>query len=75
VLHYFFTTGSCEDYIVAVVNNGQDADTTGALAGGLAGAFYGVESIPVRWLDALDRDVHNELRHLSEKLATLKEAL
>ena len=75
VLHYFFATESLEDCIVAVVNNGQDADTTGALAGGLAGAFYSMNAIPARWLEALDPAVHNELVQLAEKLATMKEAL
>ena len=75
VLFYFFATGSFEECIVAVVNNGQDADTTGALAGGLAGAFYGMEAIPARWLDVLDRNVHNELGQLAEQLTVLKEAL
>jgi ADP-ribosylglycohydrolase len=39
------------------VNLGDDADTTGAIYGQLAGAFYGVESIPADWrskLTALD---------------------
>ncbi len=75
VLHYFFTTETFEECIVAVVNNGQDADTTGALAGGLAGAFYGMGAIPARWLDVLDSDVHNELRQLADHLTALKEAL
>ena len=75
VLHYFFTTGSLEECIVGVVNNGQDADTNGAIAGGLAGAFYGIDAIPARWLDALDRGVHNELGQLADQLAALKEAL
>lgn len=75
VLHYFFATESLEDCIVATVNNGQDADTTGALTGGLAGAFYGLEAIPARWLDVLDRNVHNELVQLAEQLTALKEAL
>lgn len=61
VLHYFFATSSLENYIVAVVNRGEDADTTGALAGGLAGAFYGYDAMPARWLDALDENVHKEL--------------
>jgi ADP-ribosyl-[dinitrogen reductase] hydrolase len=75
VLHYFFATDSLEDCVIATVNNGQDADTTGALAGGLAGAVYGIEAIPLRWLDVLDRNVHNELRELSEQLVVLKESL
>lgn len=77
VLHFFFSTESLEECVVKIVNNGQDADTTGALAGGLAGAFYGTEpdAIPTRWLDTLGRDVHNELVELADKLAVLKEAL
>jgi ADP-ribosylglycohydrolase len=31
------------------VNLGDDADTTGAVYGQIAGAFYGVESIPASW--------------------------
>jgi ADP-ribosyl-[dinitrogen reductase] hydrolase len=42
-----------EDALVAAVNLGQDADTTGAVAGALAGARWGAESIPDRWLDVL----------------------
>jgi len=50
VFHYFFSTGSFEECLVGVVNQGGDADTTGAIAGMLAGAFYGSEALPVRWL-------------------------
>ncbi|MBR3745681.1 MAG: ADP-ribosylglycohydrolase family protein [Selenomonadaceae bacterium] len=37
------------------VNLGGDTDTTAAVAGGLAGMIYGVDSIPVEWLDTLKR--------------------
>jgi ADP-ribosyl-[dinitrogen reductase] hydrolase len=50
----FFNTGTFEDCLVRVVNRGGDADTTGALAGQLAGALYGVQGIPPRWLKQLD---------------------
>ena len=40
-----------------VVNRGGDADTTGAIAGMLSGALYGMRSLPPRWLKALDPDV------------------
>lgn len=75
VLHYFFATETFEECIISVVNNGQDADTTGALAGGLAGAYYGLAGIPPRWLDVLDSDVNKELRTLAEQLTVLKESL
>ena len=37
------------------VNLGEDTDTTAAVAGGLAGIFYGAESIPAEWLNTLKR--------------------
>jgi ADP-ribosylglycohydrolase len=36
-----------------VVNLGDDADTTGAVYGQLAGAYYGVEGIPAEWREKL----------------------
>jgi ADP-ribosyl-[dinitrogen reductase] hydrolase len=60
----FFHTGSFEDCLVRVVNRGGDADTTGALAGQLAGALYGVQGIPVRWLKKLDPAVTAAMRLL-----------
>jgi ADP-ribosyl-[dinitrogen reductase] hydrolase len=43
-----------ESTLIDVVNRGGDADTTGAIAGMLAGAMYGPEALPSRWLEALD---------------------
>lgn len=57
VLHTFFSTDSFEACLIKTVNLGGDADTTGALAGMLAGAAYGLKAIPRRWLQALDRSV------------------
>jgi ADP-ribosyl-[dinitrogen reductase] hydrolase len=53
VLYHFFFTDNFEDCLVETVNRGEDADTTGALAGMLAGALYGADAIPRRWLDKL----------------------
>jgi ADP-ribosyl-[dinitrogen reductase] hydrolase len=50
----FFGTTSFEECLLDVVNRGGDADTTGAIAGMLAGARYGPDAIPPRWLNALD---------------------
>ena len=44
-----------EDTVLHVVNLGYDTDTNAAITGALAGAFYGLESIPKRWLTALRR--------------------
>jgi ADP-ribosyl-[dinitrogen reductase] hydrolase len=57
VLYFFFRTDSFESCVTQVVNQGDDADTTGALAGMLAGAAYGVQDIPAHWLKKLDPKV------------------
>jgi ADP-ribosyl-[dinitrogen reductase] hydrolase len=49
----FHTTDSFEAGALAAVNLGDDADTTGAVYGQLAGAFYGASAIPERWLAKL----------------------
>ena len=41
--------------VLAAVNLGEDTDTTGAVAGGLAGLYYGEAAIPEAWLEALTR--------------------
>ena len=48
--------------LVDVVNRGGDADTTGAIANMLAGALYGPQAIPRRWLKALDAGVASRCR-------------
>lgn len=44
------TTGSFEEALLKVVNLGQDTDTTGAIAGGLAALYYGYDAIPAAWI-------------------------
>ena len=46
----FFTTDLFKEGAIKVVNLGDDADTVGAVYGGLAGAFYGFEAIPPEWI-------------------------
>jgi len=72
VFDAFFTTASFEDCMVKVVNRGGDADTTGALAGQLAGALYGVEAIPERWLKKLDPKVSTEIQEQTACLLALQ---
>ena len=49
----FLSTDSFEDAIVRAANLGDDADTVAAVTGALAGAYYGYESIPLRWRSGL----------------------
>jgi ADP-ribosyl-[dinitrogen reductase] hydrolase len=68
VLHFFHTTGGFEACLVGTVNQGGDADTTGAIAGALAGAYYGPEQLPTRWLRRLDPAVRVEIEDLAGRL-------
>jgi ADP-ribosyl-[dinitrogen reductase] hydrolase len=68
VFEAFFATRSFEDCVVRVVNRGGDADTTGALAGQLAGACYGEQAIPAAWLRRLDPAVLAEARDQAVRL-------
>jgi poly(ADP-ribose) glycohydrolase ARH3 len=50
----FVFTGSFRDAVVLAVNLGGDTDTIGAMAGAIAGAYYGHSNIPLEWLDPLE---------------------
>jgi len=54
VFQAFFGTTGFRECLVDVVNRGGDADTTGAIAGMLAGAHYGQDALPKAWLAALE---------------------
>ncbi|MEZ3142472.1 ADP-ribosylglycohydrolase family protein [Halobaculum sp. MBLA0143] len=60
------TATTAEEAIVTTVSRGGDTDTLGAVAGAAAGARFGADAIPDRWLDVLD--VESELRELAETL-------
>jgi ADP-ribosylglycohydrolase len=49
----FYRSQSFEEGCLLAVNLGDDADTTGAVYGQLAGAFYGEQGIPQSWRDRL----------------------
>jgi ADP-ribosylglycohydrolase len=48
-------TNSYAECVLKAVNLGDDTDTVGAVVGGLAGIYYGLEKIPKDWLDVLAR--------------------
>lgn len=51
----FFCTNSFEEGAIEVVNLGDDADTVGAIYGGIAGATYGrIDCLPVRWVTRME---------------------
>ena len=49
----FNTTISFEDGMIAAVNLGGDSDSIGAIYGQIAGAYYGFDAIPERWVKAV----------------------
>jgi ADP-ribosyl-[dinitrogen reductase] hydrolase len=49
----FWTTPSFKEAILMAANLGDDADTTAAICGQVAGAHYGVGAIPEAWLERL----------------------
>jgi ADP-ribosyl-[dinitrogen reductase] hydrolase len=49
----FHHTDSYADAVLAAANLGDDADTTAAIVGQLAGAYYGLTAIPSEWLGRL----------------------
>jgi ADP-ribosyl-[dinitrogen reductase] hydrolase len=53
--------------VLAAVNLGDDTDTTGAVAGGLAGLAYSEAGIPAEWLAGLARRA--DIEDLAERLA------
>ena len=59
----FHTTDSFRDGCLKAVNLGDDADTTGAVYGQIAGAYYGEGGIPKPWLEKM------AMRHTIEELA------
>lgn len=57
------------DTVLAAVNLGGDTDTIAAIAGGLAGIYYGYDDIPSEWLDILAR--RDNIDDLCEKFSEI----
>jgi ADP-ribosylglycohydrolase len=66
-MYCFMTTNSYKEAVLMAVNLGDDTDTTAAVTGGLAGLYYGFDSIPEKWIDQLKRS--NEVKDLCDRLS------
>ncbi|WP_319784176.1 ADP-ribosylglycohydrolase family protein [Oceanisphaera sp. IT1-181] len=62
----FYQTDTFEHAILLAANLGDDADTTAAICGQVAGAFYGESGIPATWLARLT--LRKEISQLAERL-------
>ena len=65
-------TSTFRDAVLAAVNLGEDADTTGAICGQLAGAIYGEDAIPLHWRERLA--MRERIEHLADSLLELSRA-
>jgi ADP-ribosyl-[dinitrogen reductase] hydrolase len=65
------TGNSYQNTVLKAVNLGEDTDTTAAVAGGLAGIAYGLDSIPHDWVAGLARleDIRDLAKHLHSAAA------
>jgi len=59
-------TKDYKECVLLAVNLGEDTDTVAAVAGGLAGLYYGYESIPKEWISIIAK--HDYIKNLSEQL-------
>ncbi|MGR9088766.1 MAG: ADP-ribosylglycohydrolase family protein [Gammaproteobacteria bacterium] len=62
----FWTTDSFEEAILKAANLGDDADTTAAVCGQIAGAHYGLPGMPGHWLKRLAK--REMIQELAERL-------
>ena len=62
----FATTDDFKSGVLAAANLGDDADTTGAIFGQVAGAYYGVDAIPSYWRARITRG--DEIIAMAEQL-------
>ena len=53
VIYSLKTTDNFKDAVLKAVNLGRDTDTVGAICGGLAGIYYGYDSIPIDWIESI----------------------
>jgi len=64
-------TSDFEEAVVLAVNHGGDSDSTGAIAGNVAGAIYGADAIPARWLEPLE--LRDEITAIADDLLGVRD--
>jgi ADP-ribosyl-[dinitrogen reductase] hydrolase len=69
----FVNTDTFDAAVLRAANLGDDADTTAAVCGQLAGAYYGAPGIPGRWLERLA--LRSEITELADKMLRTGDAV
>jgi ADP-ribosyl-[dinitrogen reductase] hydrolase len=70
VLHILLISSGFSEVVQRAANLGGDSDTIGAIAGGLAGIYYGYEQIPTKYAEAIL--IKNRLDEISSRLYSLR---
>jgi|GEM_PF-51085 len=70
-------TDNYRDCVLKAINLGDDTDTIGAIAGGLAGIAYGIDSIPKEWIDEIAKKelINGLIDQYTKSLTSKKEVL
>ncbi|MAD47689.1 MAG: ADP-ribosylglycohydrolase [Oceanospirillaceae bacterium] len=64
----FYHTDNYADAVLSAVNLGEDTDTTAAICGQLAGAYYGIDNIPAPWQQKIF--IHDTILAMASQLAS-----
>ncbi|MFD0696188.1 ADP-ribosylglycohydrolase family protein [Paenibacillus sp. GCM10027628] len=73
VLHILLDSSEFSEVVQRAANLGGDSDTIGAIAGGLAGIYYGYEKIPTKYREAIL--IRDRLDEFSARLFDLRHGL
>lgn len=72
VLKTLYETDNFNDVVEILTNLGEDSDTTAAIAGGLAGLYYGYDSIDDKYKNKIL--LKNEIEKIAESLYNLRKS-
>lgn len=64
-IYWSFNARNFREAIIGPVNHGGDADTIAALTGGIAGAHFGKNHIPKKWIEKLNQNVAKDMENLA----------
>jgi ADP-ribosylglycohydrolase len=65
------TNGNLQQAIFGGANYGRDCDSIAGMAGTLTGAIHGIGAVPSKWVEAIDRENHCDMRPLASDLTAL----
>ena len=70
-LNILYNTDNFRDALIKIVNIRGDSDSVASVVGQIAGAYYGIETIPGDWIEAINRWDNGEIALRGYMLARL----